>query len=173
VERASRIAERSTVSKLILIAAWLACVLQGVVHYGQLPQRLPAHFNAQGIATSFAAKNVVIGVYLGGTFLLMLLFLRFGSRLSTVSDRRFKLPNKDYWLAPERSAETLATIARRFHWFGVATLALLFDIFHQIVRVALGYGRTLDHAPWSIGIYGGFALVWVIAFTARFRRTGG
>ena len=162
-----------TVSKLILIATWLACIGQAVYFHGRLPESLPAHFNAGGIAQSFASKNVVFAVYLGGGGLVMLMFLALGSRLGKVPERSINLPHKAYWLAPERRAETFATLARRLHWFGVATLALFFDMFQQIFKAVLGPARTLDHAPWSVGAYVAFAVIWVIALMARFRRPAG
>jgi len=156
-------------SRVALILAWLICLGQLVYFYPRLPAELPAHFNGAGVATSYAAREVVCGIYVGATLLIMLMFLGLGSSLSRGSDRRINLPNKAYWLAPERRAQTLAELGHRFHWLGVATLALFFDMFNQIFRVCLGEGTTLDHPRWSIGLFVGFTVIWLIALSRRFR----
>ena len=44
---------------------------------------------------------------------------------------------------------------------------------HQIFKVSAGEGRTLDHAPWSIGVFVAFSVIWMVALTAKFRRPEG
>jgi len=158
------------ISRLILLGTWLICLLQMIYFYPKLPELVPSHFNGQGIATSFAPRNVLVGIYLGATLLVFLMFLGLGRSLTRGNTRGLNLPNKEYWLAPERRGETLATLAERMHWFGAATLGLFFDLFRQIFKVCLGEGRTLDHPKWSVGVYVAVSVVWVIALTLRFRR---
>ncbi|HTS53867.1 MAG TPA: hypothetical protein VMH26_11380 [Burkholderiales bacterium] len=67
------------------------------------------------------------------------------------------LPNKDYWLAPERRVATLARIASTLTWFGCAALALMLTITSLVIRVNLGREPALPAAAiWAL--LGAFAL---------------
>jgi hypothetical protein len=82
------------------------------------------------------------------------------------------LPNREYWLAPERRAETFAFMDRQLFWFGMATLALLGIIFQLVIQANLSPKPYLPSSLMvaSLGIYGAFTAVWLIRFLLRFRK---
>ncbi len=80
------------------------------------------------------------------------------------------LPNKDYWLAPERRDETFAILSRRFLWVATATLLLMLDIFHQAFRVHLGKAASLEHPVFSLVLYVVFTILWSIGLIGKFSK---
>ena len=57
------------------------------------------------------------------------------------------LPNKDYWLAPERRDATLAWIGGWSTMFGAATLLLMMALMRQVERVNLGAATQIAGMP--------------------------
>ena len=81
------------------------------------------------------------------------------------------LPNKDYWLAPERRQPTLDSLLSRFLWFGSITIVLLMDIAQQSFQVHLGHATRLNHVWLSLGAYVAVSMAWCIAIYWKFRKT--
>jgi hypothetical protein len=46
-------------------------------------------------------------------------------QIAANSNARINLPHRDYWLAPERRAETMRTISATMAWFGCGILFVL------------------------------------------------
>jgi hypothetical protein len=98
------------------------------------------------------------------------LFPGIGLILSKTPAALINLPNKSYWLSPERKQETIAVLSRQFLWFGTATLLLLLDMMHQTFKVHLGKAQALEH-PWiSIVVYVAFSVLWSIGLIVKFAR---
>lgn len=154
------------------LAGIAACLGQAAYYYGRLPEQVPSHFGASGAANSWAPKEFFVGLYVGAVALIAVLFLVNAYALQAMPDARINLPNKDYWLAPERRAETFAWLGGMFLWFATATLALFFDMFGQAFRAALSPLPVLPHPKTSIACYVAFAAAWVLALLRRFRRAG-
>jgi preprotein translocase subunit SecY len=71
------------------------------------------------------------------------------------------LPNKDYWLAPERRAATMARVASALTWFGCAALAFIVVVSSLVVDFNLGHERLL--APAAIwALLGGIGICTVV-----------
>jgi hypothetical protein len=75
-----------------------------------MPQMVASHFNSAGIATGHMAREV----YLVVTITILLLppiLLVLMPRIALQSPRaRINIPHREYWLAPERRAQTVAII---------------------------------------------------------------
>ena len=92
--------------------------------------------------------------------------------LSKIPVSLINLPNKHYWLAPERRQRTLDYMLCRFLWLGSITMILLFYVFHQMFRVQLGKAAKLNHIWLSMGAYMAVVAVWCIAIYLKFRKKG-
>ena len=86
--------------------------------------------------------------------------------------QRIRLPNRDYWLAPERLEETMAAITGKLMVFG-AMLALLLCFVHwEVVQANLRVPPRLHTGRMTAALVV-FALLvglWLYGFYARFRR---
>jgi uncharacterized membrane protein len=154
----------------VFVALLVVALLQ--LGYGALylPDIMASHFDAAGRANGWQSRSAFL---LLSAFILALVSLAFA-----LMPRMFRgvpvglvsLPQRDYWLAPERRDQTFAFIARSMLWFGCATLALLVAVTHLVLRVNLGLEPRLPSA-WMFGllaVYVGFTLVWLLRFVRRF-----
>lgn len=128
--------------------AWTVFLLTLLVAVGHitwcgtvLPERVASHFGADGRADSWSTPGHFMAVY-GLTMLLMAaVFGLPAAFFHRLPDGAFNLPRKDYWLAPERRAETLARFAGHYLLVGAATNAYLVAIMHMVVRANLAAGE--------------------------------
>jgi hypothetical protein len=96
----------------------------------------------------------------------MLLWVSFKLRSAEVSS--INLPDKEYWMAPERRQATVDFLSGYFLWFGGGTLLLMFDVFRQVFRFNLSQSPVLAHPLRSVAVYISFVIVWVFGFYRRF-----
>jgi Protein of unknown function (DUF1648) len=148
----------------------VSCAVQGAWYYPRLPDFVASHFSASGAQTAWMPKSGFLFVYAAAILLVGLVMLAAAHAPGTVPDHRINLPHREYWLAPERRAETLGYFKRFFFWFGAATYALFFDIFGQAFRVALGQIATLQHPGVDLALYAAFVLLLVGSMFRRFGR---
>lgn len=92
--------------------------------------------------------------------------------VGTLPPEMINLPNKGYWLSPERRAATTEYFLDHFAIFGAGTLALLVMIFQLCINANLP-GQT--SFPSAVGLafgvaYGVFVAIWVTTFFLKFRR---
>jgi Domain of unknown function (DUF1648) len=117
---------------------FLCLVLIGEVAYylPMLPDRLAIHFDASGRPNgglSQAGFSIMVVV----TMMVTAAIFASASLLGRIPDRLINLPNKSYWLAPERRDETLTFLREWSRWVLVLTLALLTLIFGLTLRANL------------------------------------
>jgi len=140
--------------------------------YPQLPDLMASHFNAGGVATSFMPKAGFFGL-----FLFVMIFASIPAflvpwQIAALPNNKINLPNKEYWLAPERRAETIQYIGMRMGWFGCALLAFLLYGFHFAVSANLRPDHTFDSTSFlfGLGVFFAFIFVWLTRMLGHFRR---
>jgi hypothetical protein len=157
-----------------VFAACLALAYYYIEHSGSaLPAMVASHFDADGIPNRFIRRDrylhlmqliafVVPAVIVCGTTLIY-------SRASN-----FKIPNRDYWLAPERLTVTRSFLVGHGIWFGVLLAAMLCYVHSLVVSANLA---SPPHLSNSAAIGGVFAFMfvtlgWAVILVFKFRRTG-
>jgi hypothetical protein len=88
------------------------------------------------------------------------------------SSARINLPNRDYWLAPERRTETLAFLRISIIWFGVLLVTFLCYAHWLVVRANESQPVRLAES-WFIGglvVFLVATLIWLKVLFGRFRR---
>jgi uncharacterized membrane protein len=110
--------------RILFFAILATGILQCMLDYPLLPERMASHFGASGDPNGWMMKSQFLSVY--AVVLIPAIILEFWMprKIARTSGNRLNLPNKDYWLAPERRAETLAYFETFFEWYGCAFLAL-------------------------------------------------
>jgi hypothetical protein len=91
---------------------------------------------------------------------------------SLLPARFINLPNREYWLAPKREADTLAYIRKHGVHFGVM-LAIFFCFVHWLVVQANAHNPPLfPESLFFIGMAAFLAglVIWIGRFIVRFRR---
>jgi len=158
-------------SVFVLLAALAAIYFWS--NYAQLPDVVASHFNARGVPNGWQTKSMFFTFFVGAVGIAWLVGFGVPGLISNMSTALINLPHKEYWLAPERRAETLAFLNRSFAWFGCAALVLILFTFDYAVQSNLYPGHRPDpgHIWYVVVGFSAFVALWIIRLTMYFART--
>jgi uncharacterized membrane protein len=146
-------------------------VLQVVFYYPQLPAVVASHFDGLGAPNGWSSKEAFFSLYLVIVLLLYGVFGWMPKWIETRPGKSMKIPNRDYWLAPERKAATWAFFRRQMMLMGNLHLLL------AIVAIQLAILANFESEPrlhpaigWALAIYFIIFSLWLIHFFWRFRK---
>ncbi|HEX9472714.1 MAG TPA: hypothetical protein VF931_00900 [Steroidobacteraceae bacterium] len=156
-----------------LFALYVACaaVFVWFTSVG-LPPLVASHFGAGGTANGFMARSSYTLFMLAFVIGLPGLMVLVAWHAVGNDKARINLPNRDYWLAPERRTATVAMLRAGIQWFGVLLVAFLCYA-HALVVVANKVQPPQLPESWFIGglvIFFVVLMIAVRAFLRRFRR---
>lgn len=155
---------------LLSIGFALALLVRLVTAVDQLPPRVASHFDLGGRPDGFQSKHTFFWTSVLLDLVLLVLLLLLPLLIARVPLRSINLPNKEYWLAPERRAETLARLLTWVSWFSCASIGLLCGVFELIIRANLR-GTALGYQAWLLlTSYLLFMLFSTVAMARAFRR---
>ena len=130
----------------------------------RLPHVIASHFDVAGRPNGWMSREAFVGVYAGVVLLLTIVF----STILFVPPSLLNLPNKEYWLAPERRAATVTRVAGELTSFANATLVLVLATFELAFRANLPGGTFAAEVMWVVlGVY----LIFIVARLVRFVRS--
>lgn len=139
-----------------------------------LPERVASHFAASGVPDGWMTR----GGYLTVTSLMGLGLPAFLAGLCYATrffpDWMINLPNKGYWLAPERRRDTNNYLFGHCLWM-VCLVVLHFWAMHSLTIFANRRSPALMSGTAAIAATGVFLAllgVWIIALVRHFRRAG-
>ena len=142
----------------VIVWGWLVLPADGVA----------AHMSLSGEVTRYGSRAEFVGTNLG----LALLMLGITPALSSAATRgdasMLNMPNKDYWLQPERREATLSLVRTQLWYFLAATNLLIAVMMADIVAISI-LGRDVV-GPWMLALYLVGTIIWTVWFTRRFRR---
>jgi len=157
------------------IAAFVALLVAALVfvYYtgGSMPKVVASHFSGTGVATGFLPRATYVRIMLAIVLLPPILLVYLPRRTLRSATARINLPNRDYWLAPERRAQTVEILLRQFARFAEMLLAFLCYTHYLVVRANELKPPRLSSGWFLAGlvIFLGFTVMWVIRLSARFR----
>ncbi len=137
-----------------------------------LPDRVATHFGANGLANGWMSREgyrtfmLVLGTLIPCLVVVMAgLAPQFGKRM-------VKLPHPDYWLAPERRAQTMASMFSHACWLGSAMLVFFTGMHFLLLHANADVPPRLPESAFFTMIVALVIvlIVWTIALRARFRR---
>lgn len=141
-------------NRMMLVITVIICVVQMIVWYPHLPDPIPSHFDAQGQVDGEMGKTPYF-LLIGGVELLFLIgipLLAMG--LKFIPDELINIPNKEYWLAPERRDATIGTSLQFLQAIGWMSGWLMIGIFHLTSEVAIGLRGSINpEFYWIMGLY--------------------
>jgi uncharacterized membrane protein len=157
------------IPRVLFFAIVLAAIALCVHDFPLLPDRLASHFAASGMPNGWMTKSQFFFTF--AIVLLPALFVEFllPYGIARKSDAKLRLPNKEYWLAPESRAETFAYFNSFFAWYGCAFL------FVEVFAMGLAMRANFDNPPQLptgpiVSVIAGFVLYNVVAVLAMLRR---
>ncbi len=159
-------------STIILVVLILAFIAQTVYFYPHLPETIASHFDASGKVNGMMSKNSYFAFLSILLVLLVAVFSSVSRWLPKMPDSMINVPNKEYWLSPERREETFAVFGSSFAWMAVAVTALFIAI-DQIVLSANVLRKDVDPLAFWIVLGVFFVIVIALIFVSlkRFFRT--
>ncbi len=160
------------VSRALLFLLAAAGVVQLLHYYPRLPETMASHFDGAGQPDGFQSRSAFFAICAAMLIMTVILFGGLGALFRKIPSKWFNLPNRDYWLAPERREETIEAISTQMEWFGVASLALYLFVIQMVVETNQTSEPRLDSKSMFVvlGLYLLFSAVWTTRFILRFRK---
>ena len=139
-----------------------------------LPARVAVHFGAGGAANGWQTRGGYQAWMLALVVALPLALVGALAWLPRIGACALNIPNKDYWLAPERREGTFERLTRFASFLGIVIAVFLTAVHLVVVEANSSTRPTLPTAPF-VAVMLGFAvamIAWVVALTYGFRRPG-
>jgi uncharacterized membrane protein len=164
--------DRTPLTVMLLLAAVAAGQL--LHYYPKLPETIAMHFGPSGQANGWSGKAVFFPIYGAIEAAIVLAGLAmafFGERMPASF---LNMPNRNYWLSPERRAESLSFFWTQTIWIEAITLAFLIVVAQVVFRANLAGGEpTLARDFVVVVVLFVAAVVWQSArIVRRFSRSG-
>ena len=156
------------------ILSFLANLVLSLISLAILPERFAIHFGSGGVPDGWASSSTNALMMLGMNTFLFLTFYLSPRIIDKVPARWISLPNRDYWLAPERRRRAVEMLSGYLWQFGTALFLFLFLVGLLSLRANLSDPVRLDEAALliALGIFLGYTVLWMIALVRAFRIPG-
>lgn len=156
-------------TRSILIFLTIVFLAQLAYFYPQLPELVASHFNYPGEPDGWMSKGsflvfqaVLLVFILGMTSLTPVLF-------NNLPDAFINIPNKTFWLAPERREEAMRKFAESSDNLRAALLMLFIGINHFAFQANI-YGGKLSNGVWLVlGVFLLYTIYWVFQLRKTFK----
>jgi serine/threonine-protein kinase len=153
---------------LLAVAAWRVSVLAG-----RLPEIVAVHFDASGTPNGFATREACRQFMLSFTLAVPVFIVFVTALLPRLIPRAMiNIPNRDYWLAPERADASVNFLSEQGIWFGCIFLVFLTWVDEVLVKA-----NTVSPPVFPTGVFlGSMALlfaaivIWAVRMFRRFSR---
>jgi hypothetical protein len=159
---------------LLMFAILVACAAAFVwLTSLRLPGSVASHFGDSGLPNGFMPHDFYVRFMLVFVIGLPALLVFITWRAVANPKALFSLPNKDYWLAPDRLPETVAYLRAGSLWFGVMLVVFLCYV-HWLVVLANAAQPARLAESWLVGgLLAFFAALLVLLklLVGHFRRT--
>jgi len=135
-----------------------------------LPPMVASHFDGAGFATAHFTRafytKFVFGMGVGFPVAMVALLNLIYSKASDM-----KMPNRDYWLAPERIAQTRALLVAHAVWFGCLVVAMVCYMHWLVLAAHRSVPPHLSNQMVMGGLlaFMAIALGWVVTLLRAFR----
>jgi hypothetical protein len=160
---------RSAVALILVLAL---VVLRFATRMQRMPELLASHFGPGGRADAWMSKDlfllfglIPLAVALAVAFLGPLMVEKLPPSL-------INLPNKDFWLAPSRKAQTVAAFKSWSEGFAIGLLIFTAYVFELVFDANQSGSQQLANASFitALVVFFAFTLGWMLVLYRRFAR---
>lgn len=159
------------VSPALLALIGCAAAFTWLVNHG-LPDPVASHFDSEGDADGLMPRSLYIAIMMAVTVIVPLFIATLTNFALSRTGVRINLPNRDYWLAPERRAETIRFLTQQSSQF--AALLVLFMCWAQwlAARANSTSPPSLDSGLFfaGLGVFMACVVLGIVRLMRRFRR---
>jgi hypothetical protein len=152
-----------------LYLLFLGCIFLSPAY---LPERFATSFNFAGDPECWMERSsYMMFVSIMGSFG-VLVFVVLGFVIRFIPERLINLPRREYWLAPQRRAETMNYVFRQIIWYACLMTCFFIGVHtstihaNKIAPVRLPQGEFFT----IVGSFLAGTLIWVLIFMRHFRR---
>ena len=107
---------KTLIPAVVLLMLYLCFICCVILSDSQLPDRMATHFDFNGQPNGWASRSsyMLFIISFGTGIALFIVFVGFVLRFAP--NELISLQNREYWLAPEHRAKTMAYILRQMLW---------------------------------------------------------
>lgn len=158
------------ISRIILLFSIGVLLAQTLYYYPNLPEIMASHFDGAGKPNGWMSKQaffllefVILAIVVGNSIFLPTI-------IGFLPDRLINIPNRDYWLAPERRFASFQRLSHHFGWFGVILLGPFVAVNQTVINANLSSQNLSSAVFWAIlGAFFIGLIVWAITLHKTFR----
>jgi len=136
-----------------------------------LPELVAAHFGFSGMANGFMPRRDYLAFMMFVVVVLPLLMTAGMGPLLRMPGARINMPNRDYWLAPERRESTIALLLGQLRLLAIALVLFLSHVHGLVVSANRVVPPMLDNLRMvrALAVFLLFVIVWMVLLFRRFR----
>jgi uncharacterized membrane protein len=137
-----------------------------------LPEVVASHFGPSGAADGYMPRSIYVVLLLVLIVGVPLLLALLPAAVAGRGEKKLNIPNREYWLAPERRESTIAFIRAHGMWFAAAVAVFMAYVHWLVLRANELHPPRLSTTGITAGLVVFFLLlvVWLAVLYARFRR---
>ena len=150
-------------------AVVVGCVTAIALTVDRLPERVASHFDVSGFANGFSTRLQYAVLTLGLTALLSVVPAALIGILVRRRPDRINLPNKEYWLAPERRAAALRFLDHFANWLAAGFASFMLAAHLLLLRANAVSPPRLENRPF-IALLIAFCVLLIAGIGALHRR---
>lgn len=137
-----------------------------------LPARVATHFDSGGTANGYMTRDGYRIFMLAFSVGFPLVLVALIAGLPRLAPNLTNVPNRDYWLVPERREAALAALRDHALWLGCLSIAVAAGVHDLIIRANAQTPPRLDNGLF-IALLGAFCaglVLWIFMLLRRFRK---
>ena len=153
------------------LLALIACALAFIWWTGQqLPELVASHFDGAGVANGHMPKGPYLTIMLIITAVVPLLTAVLPTLALRNAAARINVPNRSYWLAPERRADTVRFLSRQMAVFSGLVIVFLCYVQWLVVRANAIEPPAMSSQAFLVGlaVFLVCTCSWVLRVVRRF-----
>jgi len=155
-------------ARVLLLGLVVVALFEAARQWNLAPSVVPSHFDAAGRPNAWSSRNAFFTLQVAVTLGIAALFIVIPRLLKVTPASLINLPNKRYWLAPERREETMDRLASYFDIFASATVLLLMAVFELASLASRGGGLGMNFFLPALVSYLVFSAGWTVALIRTF-----
>lgn len=134
----------------------------------RLPDIMAVHYGVGGTPDRFSSPSEFgTGMMIGGG-VVFLLFALIAIFLPRFPEGFINIPNREYWLAPDRRSHSLASFSNLFLLYGAVTLLFLLFVSRAVVNANLVDIHQPISITWPLILFGSASVAFFFLIVSRF-----
>jgi uncharacterized membrane protein len=146
-----------SVALKILALLFVVAVAQAAFYVGKLPDRVATHFDVKGNPDGWSGKRAAVLMMFGFQCGMPLFMLAMGHLASRMPESMLNIPDKEYWMHPDRKPYALQVSADYLAWIAVLVAAFIAVLNH------LTFLANRDAAPLRLGWFAAAMTLFLLA----------